>query len=61
LKQKKVLIISQSCSSFDAILAQAISEGKTLVVLDVEDLNPVVANVYDKLSDHNAVTRGAPE
>jgi hypothetical protein len=45
VKSKKLSVISQCCSTLEVVIAAAVSEGKTLVVLDVVELNPLIASL----------------
>lgn len=45
VKAKKLVIVSQNCSNLEAIIAGALTDGKTLVLLDVDDLHPIVASI----------------
>jgi len=42
---KRTMIISQSCASLDSYLAIALSEGKVLILLDVDCLHPSVCHI----------------
>jgi hypothetical protein len=43
IKPQKRVVISQNCSYLDGILASAITDGKTLILLDIEKLNSCLA------------------
>jgi hypothetical protein len=45
VKQKKLLMISQGCSHLEGLIASAMTDGKTLVLIDADSLNPIVATI----------------
>jgi hypothetical protein len=45
IKPKRLLVVSQNCAHLETIVASAVSEGKTLVLLDADELHPIVSSV----------------
>ena len=43
LKPKRFVVISQNCTTLDTVLAQAVCDGKIVIVQDVDSLNPIIA------------------
>ncbi|KAI5486860.1 dynein heavy chain family protein family [Trichomonas vaginalis G3] len=42
LKPKRFVVMSQNCLGLESILAQAVCDGKTVILLDADYLNPIV-------------------
>jgi hypothetical protein len=45
IKPAKLIVVSQKCAHLEAIMSSAVSDGKTLVLLNADELNPIVNSV----------------
>lgn len=45
IKHKNLATVSLYCSTLDTIVSSALSDGKTLIITDVDDLSPIIASI----------------